>query len=77
MYPRNAWYVACMPGEIDEKPLGRTVCGEHIVFFRGPEGRVAAVEDWCPHRGARLCAGEETGSVIGQAARAWARTGAL
>jgi vanillate O-demethylase monooxygenase subunit len=57
MYPRNAWYVACMPSEIDEKPLGRTVCGERIVFFRGPEGRVAAVEDWCPHRGAPLSLG--------------------
>ena len=57
MYPRNAWYVACMPSEIDEKPLGRTICGERIVFFRGPEGRVAAVEDWCPHRGAPLSLG--------------------
>jgi len=57
MYPRNAWYVACMPAEIDEKPLGRTICGERIVFFRGPDGRVAAVEDWCPHRGAPLSLG--------------------
>jgi vanillate O-demethylase monooxygenase subunit len=57
MYPRNAWYVACMPGEIDEKPLGRQVCGERIVFFRGPDGAVAAVDDWCPHRGAPLSLG--------------------
>jgi vanillate O-demethylase monooxygenase subunit len=57
MYPRNAWYVACMPNEIDEKPLGRQVCGERIVFFRGPGGTVAAVEDWCPHRGAPLSLG--------------------
>ena len=57
MYPRNAWYVACMPAEIDEKPLGRRVCGERIVFFRGPEGKVAAVDDWCPHRGAPLSLG--------------------
>jgi len=57
MYPRNAWYVACMPGEIDEKPLGRRICGERIVFFRGPDGAVAAVDDWCPHRGAPLSLG--------------------
>jgi vanillate O-demethylase monooxygenase subunit len=57
MFPRNAWYVACTPAEIDEKPLGRTVCGERIVFYRGPEGRAAALEDWCPHRGAPLSLG--------------------
>ncbi|HSV18194.1 MAG TPA: aromatic ring-hydroxylating dioxygenase subunit alpha [Casimicrobiaceae bacterium] len=57
MFPRNAWYVACTPAEIDEKPLGRQVCGERIVFFRGPQGSVAAVEDWCPHRGAPLSLG--------------------
>ena len=57
MYPKNAWYVACTPDEIDEKPLGRRICGEPIVFFRGPEGVVAAVEDWCPHRGAPLSLG--------------------
>ena len=56
-FPRNAWYVACTPDEIDGKPLGRTICGERIVFFRGPEGRVAAVEDFCPHRGAPLSLG--------------------
>jgi len=56
-FPKNAWYVACMPDEIDEKPLGRRICNETIVFFRGPEGRVAAVEDFCPHRGAPLSLG--------------------
>ena len=57
MFPKNAWYVACTPAEIDEKPLGRTVCGERIVFFRGPQGQAAALEDWCPHRGAPLSMG--------------------
>lgn len=57
MFPKNAWYVACTPAEIDEKPLGRTVCGESIVFFRGPEGQAVGLEDWCPHRGAPLSLG--------------------
>ncbi len=57
MVPKNAWYVAAMPTEIDEKPLGRTICGERIVFFRGPEGQAAGVDDWCPHRGAPLSLG--------------------
>ena len=45
------------PSEIDDKPLGRAVCGERIVFYRGPDGRATALEDWCPHRGAPLSLG--------------------
>jgi vanillate O-demethylase monooxygenase subunit len=57
MYPKNAWYVACTPDEIDARPLGRTVCGERIVFHRGPAKQAAALEDFCPHRGAPLSLG--------------------
>ena len=57
MIPMNAWYVACTPNEIDDKPLGRTICNERMVFYRGSEGEVAALEDWCPHRGAPLSLG--------------------
>ena len=57
MFPKNAWYVACTPAEIDDKPLGRTICNERIVFYRGPDGQAAALEDWCPHRGAPLSLG--------------------
>ncbi|MBK5206222.1 MAG: aromatic ring-hydroxylating dioxygenase subunit alpha [Polaromonas sp.] len=57
MFPKNTWYVACTPDEIDSKPLGRKICGERIVFYRGEEGRVAALEDFCPHRGAPLSLG--------------------
>ena len=51
MFPKNAWYVAATPNEIDEKPLGRTICNEKIVFWRPRAGEVAALEDFCPHRG--------------------------
>jgi vanillate O-demethylase monooxygenase subunit len=57
MFPKNAWYVACTPNEIDDKPLGRRICGEPIVFFRGADNQVAALEDFCPHRGAPLSLG--------------------
>ncbi|WP_242123684.1 aromatic ring-hydroxylating dioxygenase subunit alpha [Sphingobium sp. Sx8-8] len=56
-WPRNAWYVACTSAELAEKPLGRTICGERMVFYRGHEGQVAALEDFCPHRGAPLSLG--------------------
>ncbi|MEO7242167.1 MAG: aromatic ring-hydroxylating dioxygenase subunit alpha [Variovorax sp.] len=57
MYPKNAWYVACMPLEIDDKPLGRTICGQAVVFYRGDAGKAVALEDFCPHRGAPLSLG--------------------
>ncbi|HEX9718381.1 MAG TPA: aromatic ring-hydroxylating dioxygenase subunit alpha [Ramlibacter sp.] len=58
MFPKNTWYVACTPAEIDDKPLGRRICGEKIVFYRADEGKVAALEDFCPHRGAQLSLGQ-------------------
>jgi vanillate O-demethylase monooxygenase subunit len=58
MFPKNAWYVACTPDEIAEKPLGRTVCNEKMVIYRPGPGRVAALEDFCPHRGAPLSLGK-------------------
>lgn len=66
MFPKNTWYVACTPDEIDGKPLGRKICGEKVAIFRGgPEGKVAAVEDFCPHRGAALSLGYlEHGNLV-------------
>jgi vanillate O-demethylase monooxygenase subunit len=53
----NTWYVACTPDELGTKPLGRTICHQRMVLYRGPTGEVAALEDWCPHRGAPLSLG--------------------
>jgi len=57
MYPKNTWYVACTPDDIASKPLGRQICGERMAFYRTASGQVAAVEDFCPHRGAPLSLG--------------------
>jgi len=56
-FPINTWYVACTPDEIAEKPLGRRICGQHMVIFRGADNHVAVLEDFCPHRGAPLSLG--------------------
>lgn len=65
MFPKNTWYVACTPDEIESKPLGRKICGEQIAFYRGHEGKVCAVEDFCPHRGAALSLGYvEHGNLV-------------
>ena len=57
MFPKNTWYVACTPDEIADKPLGRQICGERMVFYRNAEGQASALEDFCPHRGAPLSLG--------------------
>ena len=57
MHIRNSWYVAATSDEVSaDKPLGRRICNEAMVFFRGADG-VAALEDFCPHRGAPLSLG--------------------
>jgi vanillate O-demethylase monooxygenase subunit len=61
MFIKNTWYVACTEAELDglgSKPLGRTICNEKMVFFKGPDGQPVAVEDFCPHRGAPLSLGK-------------------
>ncbi|NBS62764.1 MAG: aromatic ring-hydroxylating dioxygenase subunit alpha [Betaproteobacteria bacterium] len=57
MFIRNSWYVAAAAHELGNAPLGRTVCGEPLVFFRNAAGQAVALEDWCPHRGAPLSLG--------------------
>ena len=53
----NAWYVAAWSYELDEGPVARKIMGENMVLFRGGDGRAAALEDRCCHRGVRLSLG--------------------
>jgi vanillate O-demethylase monooxygenase subunit len=63
-WPHDAWYVACTPDEIAEKPLPRTICGERMVFYRQQSGAAVALEDFCPHRGAPLSLGFVRGDLL-------------
>lgn len=40
------------------------ICGEPLVLFRAGEGEVAALEDFCPHRGAPLSLGTVKDGLI-------------
>lgn len=53
----NVWYLAAFATEVGDAPLGRRLLDRPIVLFRDAEGRVAALEDRCPHRFARLSRG--------------------
>ena len=50
MFLQNRWYAVAWDHEITGKPLGRTICGEKIVFYRKADRSVVALEDCCPHR---------------------------
>lgn len=64
MFIRNAWYVGAWAKEIGSKPFPRTILGEPVVFFRGADGVVGALEDRCAHRGLPLRFGTVSGNHI-------------
>jgi len=70
LFLKNTWYVACSQAELEalgDKPLGRTICNEKMAIFRGVDGQVAAVEDFCPHRGAPMSLGKACKTVCAAA----------
>lgn len=56
-FPLDQWYVVGFSTDLADKPLARTVLNQKIVLFRGPDGRVAALEDRCCHRALPLSCG--------------------
>ncbi|HTG11868.1 MAG TPA: Rieske 2Fe-2S domain-containing protein, partial [Candidatus Eisenbacteria bacterium] len=56
---RNYWYPAIEDRTVGRrKPVKVSLLGEEICLFRGAAGEVAAIQDICPHRGARLSEGD-------------------
>ena len=65
MFLRNCWYVAALDQElIDGKLLSRRVLGEHLLIYKGESGKVVAMNDRCPHRGALLSRGRLEGDAV-------------
>jgi phenylpropionate dioxygenase-like ring-hydroxylating dioxygenase large terminal subunit len=56
---RNYWYPAVADHKVgSRKPVKVSLLGEDVCLFRGATGAVAAIQDVCPHRGARLSEGD-------------------
>lgn len=53
----NAWYVAALPEEVSDAPLGRVILETPLVLFRQENGECAALLDICSHRFAALSKG--------------------
>jgi len=60
---RNLWYPVLASPLLKDSPLGITRLGENIVLWRSEKG-VHALEDRCPHRGARLALGWNLGDKV-------------
>ena len=49
-FVRNAWYVAGWSSEFSGDLQSLQILDEKLVFWRRPDGDLAALEDRCPHR---------------------------
>ncbi|WP_336721267.1 aromatic ring-hydroxylating dioxygenase subunit alpha [Acinetobacter soli] len=61
---RDQWYPVLASWEVNANPVGITRLGENIVVWRDHDGQLHALEDRCPHRGARLSLGWNLGNRV-------------
>ncbi|MBT2304063.1 aromatic ring-hydroxylating dioxygenase subunit alpha [Variovorax paradoxus] len=62
---KNAWYVAAFANELDgARVVARKLLGTAVVMLRHSDGRIAALEDTCPHRLMPLSAGRRVGDEL-------------
>jgi len=61
---KNCWHPVLASWAVHDTPVGITRLSENIVLWRDADGQVNAVEDRCPHRGARLSLGWNLGDRI-------------
>ncbi|KST69404.1 aromatic ring-hydroxylating dioxygenase subunit alpha [Mastigocoleus testarum] len=54
---KNFWYACAFSSEITNKPKQIVMLKQKFVFYRDSQGKVIALKDRCPHRGAALSLG--------------------
>lgn len=67
----NHWYVVATSKEVTNKPLGVTLWKQNIVLYRDSQGKINALEDFCPHRRVKLSEGVIIGDDIECAYHGW------
>jgi phenylpropionate dioxygenase-like ring-hydroxylating dioxygenase large terminal subunit len=61
----KGWYIACPSREITKgQAKSFNICGQRIVIFRGEDGKVRALDAYCPHMGTDLGIGVVEGNLI-------------
>ncbi|MDX3904388.1 MAG: aromatic ring-hydroxylating dioxygenase subunit alpha [Pigmentiphaga sp.] len=61
---KDTWYAICPSSFIADKPVSLRRLGMKLVFWRDDAGKLYALEDHCPHRGAPLSRGILLGDRI-------------
>lgn len=56
-YLKNMWYAAALSNNVGKEPVKTLLCGKEMVLFRDEQGKVHAIDNTCPHRGAPLSEG--------------------
>ncbi len=73
----KGWYIVCPSQEISQgKAKSFNICGQRIVFFRGEDNQVRALDAFCPHLGTDLAIGKVDGNLIRCFFHHWAFNGA-
>jgi len=62
---RNTWYAVCPSHFVTQQPISVRRFGRKIALWRDSTGKVRALEDHCPHRGAPLSQGVNHGDRLG------------
>ncbi len=65
------WYPLAWSEELGRRPLGVSLLDRRLVLFRGKQGTVAALEDFCPHRGVSLSLGTVHEGTVACAYHGW------
>jgi nitrite reductase/ring-hydroxylating ferredoxin subunit len=61
----KAWYVAMPSRELKPgQAKSMDLCGQWVVLYRGEDGRVRALDGYCPHMGTDLGIGKVVGNEI-------------
>lgn len=61
----RSWYFALHSHELKKKSIvSVTLCQQRIAFFRGDDGRVRAIDAFCPHMGVDLSLGKVMGNEV-------------
>lgn len=61
---KNMWHPVLPSWGLNDAPLGLTRLAQNIVLWRDKDGLAHAIEDRCPHRGARLSLGWNLGDRL-------------
>ena len=65
MYLKNCWYMAGWSRDFGTSgPQAMTLLDEPVVFYRGEDGALSALEDRCCHRLAPLSHGRVEGNDL-------------